>query len=111
MADVVRPFLPVPREMMGQVLSVIEEALSANRTDEADHLSRLTDERYCDLLQLAQGKVRSVERKPVSEMTWEEFVVQYQARNSFRGSPKATYPQASQANRGSRFHTVWSQHS
>jgi hypothetical protein len=41
------------------VITAIEEALSAMKTDEADHLTRLQSvERYCELLELAQGKRR-----------------------------------------------------
>lgn len=45
-------------------------------------------ERYCDLLQFARGKLRPVEAKPVSEMTWEEFVVLYWERN-LKGVPES----------------------
>ena len=42
-------------------MTVIDEALSANKADQADHLNRLKAvERYFDLLQLAQRKLRPV---------------------------------------------------
>ena len=54
--QVLRPYHATLDRLATKVITVIEEALSAMKTDEADHLTRLRAvERYCELLELAQG--------------------------------------------------------
>jgi hypothetical protein len=57
--EALRPHIAKLQKLAWKVISVIEEALTAMKTDEADHLTRLRAvERYFELLNLAQGKRR-----------------------------------------------------
>ena len=56
--EILRPYHATLNELMPRVITVVREALNAQKTDEADHFTRLRAvERYCELLELAQGKL------------------------------------------------------
>ena len=66
---------------MPKALAVIEEGMSAMKKDQVDHLTRLRAvERFCELLEMAQGKVPEKGTPTAGQMTWEELTEDYEAR-------------------------------
>jgi hypothetical protein len=58
-AEVLRPYQAMLRQLGAKVITVVGEALIAIKTDEVDHLTRLRAvERYCELLEPAQGETQ-----------------------------------------------------
>jgi hypothetical protein len=80
--EILRPYHATLNQLVARVIKVIEDALGAMKTDDADHLTRLRAvERCCELLEMAQGKLPEEGNDNASrEMTWEEFAQLYQAR-------------------------------
>jgi hypothetical protein len=55
--------------------------LSAKKTNAVDHLARLRAvERYCELLELAQGKEQETGNDANRQVTWEELTEMYEPR-------------------------------
>jgi hypothetical protein len=78
-----RPHRAKLQRLATKVIAAIDEALSAKKTDEADHVSRLRAvERYGAVMELAQGKLPpdTVDDKAMPQYTWEEFVALYATR-------------------------------
>jgi hypothetical protein len=81
--EAMRPYHAKLHRLIGKVITAIEEALSANKTDAADHISRLRAvERYREVAELAQGKLpeKSADDNAMPQYTWEEFVALYATR-------------------------------
>ena len=73
-AQALRPYHAKLNQLAVKVLTVLEEAMTARKTDEADHLTRLRAvERYCELLVMAQGELQE------RQVTWEELTELYRA--------------------------------
>jgi hypothetical protein len=70
-------------KLAAKAITVIQEALCAMKTDEADHLTRLRAvERLFELLELAQGKLQETAGVDSRPTTWKEFVVVYQKQGA-----------------------------
>jgi len=80
--EVLRPLRPQLIALAPAAIGAIEEALDADKTDEADHANRLRAvDRYFEILEMAQGNVQA-EVAPRREMTWEELCALYRARRA-----------------------------
>src|ERR1035441_9167628 len=79
--EALRPHIAKLLQFMPKALAVIEEGMSAMKKDQVDHLTRLRAlERFCKLLEMAQGKEQEKVTPTAGQMTWEEFGERYEAR-------------------------------
>src|ERR1039457_4394156 len=79
--EVLRPHIAKLLQLMPKALAVIEEGMSAMKKDRVNHLTRLRAvERFCKLLEMAQGQEQKKGKPTAGRMTWEEFVEMYEAR-------------------------------
>jgi hypothetical protein len=74
-----RPYHATLNELVPRVITVVMEALTTMKTDEADHIIRLRAvERSCELLEMAQGKLPGKGTvTPAAKITWEEYQERY----------------------------------
>ena len=85
--ETLRPHIAKLLQLMPKALAVIEEAMSAMKKEGPDHLTmpdyltRLRAvERFCKLLEMAQGKEQEKGTPTAGQMTWEELTEDYEAR-------------------------------
>jgi hypothetical protein len=94
--EALRPYQAKLHKLARKAITAIEEALSAKKTDEADHVSRLRAvERYGEVLELAQGKLQETKTGDNArpQLTWEEYVRMYNARKEkLPGDPVVKLP-------------------
>jgi hypothetical protein len=84
--EALRPQQTRLAKLATKVITAVDKALTAMKTDKVDHTSRLRAvERYGELLELAQGKPPAQDNQTSGEsrqFTWEEFVVMYRRGKS-----------------------------
>jgi hypothetical protein len=73
-AQALEPYTGELKSMLPQVMAALSEALSAEKTDTADHFTRLRAiERHGELMERAQGKPREEAQTGLRLMTAEQF--------------------------------------
>jgi len=81
--EALRPHRKKLERLATKVITAVEKALAAKKSDKVDHYTRLRAvERFGDLLGLAQGRTQSEDgdRTGAGVVTWEEFVLLYRSR-------------------------------
>ena len=95
--EALRPHIAKLLQLMPKALAVIEEAMSAMKKEGPDHLTmpdyltRLRAvERFCKLLEMAQGELPETGDDASRQWTWEEITELYRSRRErIRGEEDA----------------------